>query len=788
SMASGASEEELDFASVQRDNAEIQRRCQEVIDGCAAMGADNPIRLIHDVGAGGLSNAIPELVRDGGVGACLELRKVPSADAGMSPLEIWCNEAQERYVLALARDAMEAFDALCRRERCPYAVVGEATAERHLQVDDSEFANRPVDLPLSLIFGKPPRMERRLTRTPSSLRALDLTGVELDEAVERVLRFPAVASKSFLITIGDRSITGLVARDQLVGRWQTPVSDVAVTLTGYSGHRGEAMAMGERPVSALIDAAASARIAVAEAITNIAAASIARLGDVKLSANWMAATGEGLDDQALFDAVKAVGLELCPELGIAIPVGKDSLSMRTVWTEHEVERAVCSPLTLIVSAFAPVVDVLRTLTPALQLATDSRLLLVDLGGGRRRLGGSTLAQVYCQLGDECPDVESARTLVRFFETIQTLSSSDRILAYHDRSDGGVLVTLLEMAFAGRSGLAIELDDEPLLATLFNEELGAVLQVDIAAVDEVLDAFSANGLADCVRVIGAPTNDDAITVRQGERVVLERPRPELQKIWWETSFRMQALRDNPDCAREEFDGIERDDPGMSSELGFDPREDLAAPFISRGVRPEVAVLREQGVNGHLEMAAAFHRAGFDPVDVHMSDIIEGRESLAGFRVLAACGGFSYGDVLGGGGGWAKSVRFNRRARDAVECYFSRHDTLTLGVCNGCQMLSVLKELVPGAEHWPRFVRNLSEQFEARSVLVRVSESPSILLRGMAGSIIPVAVAHGEGRAEFADAEHSCVGSSGQVALHYVDHHHAPTERYPFNPNGSPEGLA
>ena len=788
SMASGASEEDLDFASVQRDNAEIQRRCQEVIDGCAAMGADNPIRLIHDVGAGGLSNAIPELVQDGGVGGRFELRKVPKADAGMSPLEIWCNEAQERYVLAVARNAMEAFDALCRRERCPYAVVGEATAECHLQLDDSEFANRAVDLPLSVIFGKPPRMERSLTHTARSLPALDLDDVELIDAVERVLRLPAVASKNFLITIGDRSVTGQVARDQLVGAWQTPVSDVAVTLAGYRGYHGEAMAMGERPVSALIDAVASARIAVGEAITNIAAASISGLGDVKLSANWMAAAGEGLDDQALFDAVEAVGLDLCPELGIAIPVGKDSLSMRTLWTEREVEHAVISPLTLIVSAFAPVVDARQTLTPALRCESDSRLLLVDLGGGRARLGASALAQVYCQLGDECPDVESAQALTGFFETIQALASRGRILAYHDRSDGGVLVTLLEMAFAGRSGLAIELGAEPLLAALFNEELGAVLQVDLAHVDEVLDAFSANGLGDCVHVIGAPTNDDVITLRQGERVVLERPRAELQKIWWETSFRMQAMRDNQTCAREEFDGIARDDPGMSSELGFDPHEDVAAAFINRGARPEVAVLREQGVNGHLEMAAAFHRAGFDPVDVHMSDIIEGREDLARFRVLAACGGFSYGDVLGGGGGWAKSVRFNARARDQFERYFARDDALTLGVCNGCQMLAVLKQLVPGAEHWPRFVRNLSEQFEARSVLVRVSDSPSILLGGMVGSVIPVPVAHGEGRAEFEDGQHPSLGSSGLLALQYVGHDHAPTERYPFNPNGSPEGIA
>ena len=785
SMASGASEEELDFASVQRDNAEIQRRCQEVIDACNALGEDSPIRLIHDVGAGGLSNALPELVSDGGVGGRFQLRDVPIADAGMSPLEIWCNEAQERYVLAVARDGMHRFDALCKRERCPYAVVGEATADRHLQVDDEAFACRAVDLPLSVIFGKPPRMERRFTHRPSTHNALDLTEVALEEAVERVLRFPAVASKSFLITIGDRSISGLVARDQLVGPWQVPVADVAVTLTGYTGHRGEAMAMGERPVNALIDAAASARIAVGEALTNVAAASIARLEDIKLPANWMASAGD--DDPALFDAVKAVGLELCPALGIAIPVGKDSLSMLTQWTEGEREYTVSSPLTLIVSAFAPVRDVRTTLTPELKRGVDSRLLLVDLGRGRCRLGGSALAQVYCQLGDECPDVDSADDLAGFFEAIQRLSEARCILAYHDRSDGGLLVTLLEMAFAGRMGLAIELEGD-VLETLFNEELGAVLQVDVEHVDEVLHAFKDVGLEDCVQVIGVPTDDEVIAMRRGERVVLERSRADLQNLWCETSFRMQALRDTPQCAREEFDFIGVDDPGMSSELTFDANEDLAAPFIQRNPRPQVAVLREQGVNGHVEMAAAFHRAGFDAVDVHMSDIIEGRVGLGRFRVLAACGGFSYGDVLGGGGGWAKSIRFNSTAGEEFERYFSRNDTLTLGVCNGCQMLSVLKELVPGAEHWPRFVRNLSEQFEARSLLVRIVDSPSVFLEGMAGSVIPVPVAHGEGRAEFAEGALDALSSAGQVTLHYVDHHHVPTERYPFNPNGSPAGVA
>ncbi|MBK80224.1 MAG: phosphoribosylformylglycinamidine synthase [Gammaproteobacteria bacterium] len=783
SVASGESDSDLDFASVQRDNAEMERRCQEVIDACCALGADNPIRLIHDVGAGGLSNALPELVKDAGVGGRFDLREVPSADPAMSPLEIWCNEAQERYVLTIPADALPRFQAICERERCPFAVVGEATAEPHLTVADPVFDNAPVDLPLSVLFGKPPRMERRFERRPLPGPVLDLGGVELTEAVDRVLRFPAVASKQFLVTIGDRSITGLVAREQMVGPWQVPVADVAVTLAGFRTLRGEAFAMGERPPLALLDPAASARMAVAEAITNLCAADVPELGRTVLSANWMAAVGRNADEQALFDAVRAVGMELCPALGIAVPVGKDSLSMRTRWEDREVS----APLTLIVSAFAPVADAGRTLTPQIRLdAGDTRLLLVDLGRGRNRLGGSALAQVYGQLGDVPPDLDDPADLIRFFETVQQENRAGRLLAYHDRSDGGLLACVLEMAFAGRCGL--ELDVSALgeaLPALFAEELGAVVQVRATDVAAVQAAF---GGLPCID-LGAPRADGAVVIRSGSGAVIESDRATLQARWSETSHRMQRLRDDPACADEEFESIGENSPGLSAALGYDPAEDVAAPFVSRG-RPRVAVLREQGVNGQIEMAAAFERAGFEPVDVHMSDLLGGTVSLDDFPALVACGGFSYGDVLGGGGGWAKSVLYHEGVREQFERFFEA-DRLALGVCNGCQMMSTMKSLIPGARHWPRFVRNRSEQFEGRTVLVRVVDGGSPWLAGMGGSVMPVAVAHGEGRAEFADeddAERFWREAAGQVCLQYVDHHHRATERYPHNPNGAPRGLA
>ncbi|MGD8416335.1 MAG: phosphoribosylformylglycinamidine synthase [Pseudomonadales bacterium] len=777
SMSSGESSSDLDFASVQRDNAEMERRCQEVIDACTALGDENPILLIHDVGAGGLSNALPELVKDAGMGGRIDLRAVPNADPGMTPLEIWCNEAQERYVLGIDAARIDVFEAICRRERCPHAVVGRAEAERHLTVSDPTFGNDPVDLPLSVLFGKPPKMTRDYRTTRRDDVGLDLSGVSLSEAIDRVLRFPAVASKQFLITIGDRSITGMVAREQLVGPWQVPVADLAVTFAGYKGHRGEAFAMGERSPLAVLNPAASARMAVGEAITNIAAARIPALERVVLSANWMAAAGAPDQDQALFEAVRAVGMELCPALGIAIPVGKDSLSMRTRWEGQEV----VSPLTLIVSAFAPVVDVRRTLTPELSRDADTVLLLVDLGDGRDRLGMSSLAQCFSAAGGEVPDVDDPAMLVRFFEAVQRLNESGYLLAYHDRSDGGLLATLLEMAFASRVGLDIELeDDADGLGALFSEELGAVLQIrsgDLDAVRAVLAGLPC-------RVAGAPRRDEVIEITRGGERLYRSDRGTLQARWSELSHRMQRLRDNPRCADEEFAAITRSDPGFSSRLTFDPD----AVFSIGSDRPDVAILREQGVNGQMEMAAAFERAGFAPVDVHMSDLIEGRVSLMDFPVLAACGGFSYGDVLGGGGGWAKSVLFHEDVREAFAAYFEA-DRLVLGVCNGCQMLAHLSSIIPGAQRWPRFVRNASEQFEGRTVLLRINEVASPWLAGMAGSVLPVAVAHGEGRAEFAAAsDRTGFWQANGAAMQYVDNHLQPTEIYPANPNGAERGLA
>jgi len=803
SMASGASSADLDFASVQRGNPEMERRAQEVIDRCWAMGGDNPIRFIHDVGAGGLSNALPELVKDGERGGLFDLRAVPNAEPGMSPLEIWCNEAQERYVLAVAPEALATFEALCARERCPYAVVGEATEAHHLAVTDGHFESQPVDLPMSVLFGKPPKMQREFTRQSNTLSGVMLDNLDLREAMDRVLRLPAVASKSFLITIGDRSITGQVARDQMVGPWQVPVADVAVTTASFDTHAGEAMAMGERPPVALIDPAASARLAVAEAITNLAAAPIAKLEDIKLSANWMSAADHPGENQALYDAVHAVGMELCPALGIAIPVGKDSMSMRTAWQGENAkgeaeEKSITSPLSLSITGFAPVTDAMRTLTPQVNLEQDeSDLVLIDLGGGRNRLGGSALAQVYGQVGDECPDLDDPEDLRAFFTVIQGLNAEGKLLAYHDRSDGGLLVTLLEMAFAAHTGLEIKLDwmiDEPVdaLNALFSEELGAVIQVSRHDTEEVLAQFAAAGIETC-GVIARPRYDDQVRVTLFEEPLLETTRLLAERTWAETSYRLQALRDNAECAKNEFDGLlDGRDPGLSAQPSFDVDEDIAAPYLQapqiNKTRPAVAVLREQGVNGQLEMAWAFDKAGFEAVDVHMSDILEGRVSLETFKGLVACGGFSYGDVLGAGGGWAKSILFNPRAREQFAAFFERDDSFSLGVCNGCQMLAQLKALIPGAEAWPRFVRNESEQFEARVSMVQVEESPSILLAGMQGSRLPIAVAHGEGRAEFRDSAHlRSLQGSGQVALRFLDNHGQVTTRYPANPNGSPSGI-
>jgi phosphoribosylformylglycinamidine synthase len=791
SMDTGANLEDLDFDSVQRGNAEIERRAQEVIDRCSALGAANPILSIHDVGAGGLSNAIPELVYAAGRGATLDLRRIPSEEPGMSPLQIWCNEAQERYVLAIASRDLGRFQAICERERCPFAVLGSATGNGRLLVSDPVFGNHAVDMDLGVVLGKPPKMTRNVSHEPRELPPFESAGIGLREAAYRVLRLPAVADKTFLITIGDRTVGGLTARDQMVGPWQVPVSDVAVTLLGFDTYCGEAFAMGERTPLALISPEASGRMAVGEAITNIAAASIAELGRIKLSANWMAAAGHPGEDAALFDTVRAIAMELCPALGVSIPVGKDSLSMKTAWDDNGARKEVTAPLSLIVSAFAPVPDVRRTLTPELKTdCGETALLLVDLGAGRCRLGGSALAQVHGQLGDAAPDVDAV-LLKAFFEVIQRLNRDGRLLAYHDRSDGGLFATTCEMMFAGRAGVTLRLDDVPggksPIEFLFNEELGAVLQIRSADTPRVQKALSEGGLRDCVHVIGALNQEDALSIVCGGREILRETRIELRRAWSETSYHLQRLRDHPDCASEEYGRIgDADDPGLHAALRFDPGEDVAAPFISRGARPMIAILREQGVNGQVEMAAAFDRAGFRALDVHMSDIISGRTSLSQFRGIAACGGFSYGDVLGAGEGWAKSILFNARARDEFEAFFRRGDTFALGVCNGCQMMSNLRELIPGAGAWPHFVRNRSEQFEARMVMLAIERSPSLFFEGMAGSRLPIVVAHGEGYAEFSGRAGSAEGEP-LVALRFIDNRGRATETYPYNPNGSPGGI-
>ncbi|OFE12202.1 phosphoribosylformylglycinamidine synthase [Pseudohongiella acticola] len=796
SMAAGASAAELDFASVQRENPEMQRRCQEVIDQCWQMGDDNPIAFIHDVGAGGLSNALPELVKDGESGGVFQLRNIPNAESGMSPLEIWCNEAQERYVLAVMPERLAEFEAICLRERCPHAVVGEATDEDVIRLQDSHFNNLPIDLPMSVLFGKPPRMHRDASSADIEAVALDTAQIELDEALERVLSLPAVASKSFLITIGDRTVTGLVSRDQMVGPWQVPVADAAVTASAFDSDCGEAMAMGERTPVALLDAPASGRMAVAEAITNIACARINDISDIKLSANWMVAAGHPGEDARLYETVRAVGMELCPALGICIPVGKDSMSMRTVWQGKGEQKSNTSPLSLVISAFAPVLDIRRTVTPQLRINKgETDLLLIDLGHGRNRMGGSALAQVYRELGDVPADLDNAQDLKNFFNLVQQLNARDLLLAYHDRSDGGVMVTLAEMAFAGHCGLDIDLaellhPETNAVDVLYNEEPGAVLQIPRTQLNLVLSLIEEHGLSDCTSVIGQPTDGEQIRVFNNGRLLQERDRAACQQLWALTSYELQMLRDNPETAEQEFERLQdKADPGLQARLSYDINQDIAAPFINTGVRPSVAVLREQGVNGHVEMAAAFDRAGFRAVDVHMSDILAGSVDLATFNVLAACGGFSYGDVLGAGGGWAKSVLFNEPLRQQFAAFFERQNTLSLGVCNGCQMMSLLHDLIPGADHWPRFERNRSEQFEARVSLLTVPESPSAFLQGMKGSLFPVAVAHGEGRARFVGSSDQLqLKASAGIALQYADNGGAVTEHYPENPNGSPAGIA
>ncbi|HEY1313499.1 MAG TPA: phosphoribosylformylglycinamidine synthase, partial [Steroidobacteraceae bacterium] len=791
SVGSGQSSSDLDFASVQRGNAEIQRRAQEVIDRCWAMGEENPILLIHDVGAGGLSNALPEAIAHSQRGGRIDLRAIPSAESELSPMELWCNEAQERYVLALEPKSLARFAMLCERERCPFAVVGEITGDGRLVVSDPKLGTMPVDMPISVLLGKPPRTTRDVRAIHKTVTQLSTAESSIAESLERLLNLPAIADKSFLITIGDRSVGGMVSRDQMVGPWQVPVADVGVTLNSYDGHGGEAMAMGERTPVAVLNAPASGRLAVGEAITNIMAADIVQLSDIRLSANWMAACGEPGEDADLYATVRAVGVDLCAALGITIPVGKDSLSMRTAWHDAGGEHSVVAPISLIVSAFAPVRDVRRTLTPELDLSQPTRLLLLDLGAGKNRLGGSCWAQVHAISGGEPADLDSPRLLLDAFALLRGLKDAGLLLAYHDRSDGGALQSVLEMAFASHCGLALDLGaaDDP-IAACFAEELGAVLQVPAARAAEALDVAARHGMAALLRDIGEPQEGDEVRLDINGATLYRASRALLRRRWSAVSFALQTLRDNPDCAREEFSRLsDAADPGLHAALSYDPSEDVAAPLIARGARPAIAILREQGVNSQTEMAAVFSRAGFDAYDVHMTDVLSRRVRLARFHGLVACGGFSFGDVLGAGEGWAKSILFNSVARDEFAAFFARSATFTLGVCNGCQMLSALKELIPGTAGWPRFVRNVSEQYEARLTLVRVPPSQSVLTTGMAGSVLPIVVAHGEGQAQF-DSGSSAASllAQGQVTLQYTDNRERPTEQYPYNPNGSALGLA
>ncbi|MEW6983056.1 phosphoribosylformylglycinamidine synthase [Colwelliaceae bacterium 6471] len=801
SMASGQSAENLDFASVQRENPEMERRCQEVIDKCWQLGDKNPILFIHDVGAGGLSNAFPELVSDGGRGGVFELRNVPNDERSMAPHEIWCNESQERYVLAVSDDQLEQFSTICARERAPFAVVGRATEEEHLIVTDSHFAdddklNTPIDLPLNVLLGKTPKIIKNVNSKACAGDQLQLANISLAEAADRILTLPTVAEKTFLITIGDRTVTGMVNRDQMVGPWQVPVADCGVTASALDSYHGEAMSLGERTPVALLNYGASARLAVAESLTNIACANIGSLNRIKLSANWMSPAGHPGEDAGLYEAVKAIGEELCPALGLTIPVGKDSMSMKTQWHENGKEKSVTSPLSLIITAFGAVEDIRKTVTP--QLRTDlgeTRIVAIDLSKGKNRLGGSCLAQVYKQLGSETPDVDSPEVLKGFFNAMQTLVAEQLVIAYHDRSDGGLFTTITEMAFAGHTGVDIDISQlaGSDLEILFSEELGAVLQIRESDVDNIHAIFAKHGILDCCSDVGRINNDDTIRFSRDGQEVLANSRTYYRTTWAQTTYHMQSMRDNPECAQQEHDvKFDTEDPGLNVELTFDINEDVAAELIAKDTQasthPKVAILREQGVNSHVEMAAAFDRAGFVAIDVHMSDILGGRVDLADFNGLVVCGGFSYGDVLGAGEGWAKSVLFNANAREMFKTFFHRKDTFSLGVCNGCQMLSNLKDIIPGAQAWPRFVQNKSERFEARFSLVEIQESPSIFFKGMEGSRMPIAVSHGEGRAEFASEDAIAnANDSGTVSMRYVNNYGDVTEIYPANPNGSPDGI-
>ena len=800
SMASGQSAESLDFASVQRENPEMERRCQEVIDKCWQLGEENPIAFIHDVGAGGLSNAFPELVADGGRGGIFELRNVPNDERSMAPHEIWCNESQERYVIAVSDKNLATFEQICHRERAPFSVVGRATEEAHLTVTDSHFAGNekldtPIDLPLDVLLGKTPKIYKDVQSSTATGDTLDVSNITLEDAANRILSLPTVAEKTFLITIGDRSVTGMVNRDQMVGPWQVPVADCGVTASALDSYHGEAMSLGERTPVALLNFGASARLAVAESLMNIAGSDIGDLNRIKLSANWMSPAGHPGEDAGLYEAVKAIGEELCPTLGLTIPVGKDSMSMKTKWQDKGEDKSVTSPMSLIITAFGVVEDIRKTVTPELRTDEETRLVAIDLSKGKNRLGGSCLAQVYKQLGNETPDVDDALTLKGFFNAMQALVRDETLIAYHDISDGGLFTTVCEMAFAGHTGVDIDISklNGDNVSVLFNEELGAVIQIRESDVDVVNAVLSEHGIDDCCTDIGRINNEDTIRFTRDETVILENSRTYYRTTWAQTTYKMQSLRDNPACAQEEHDvKFDTEDPGLQADLSFDINEDIVADLIAKdalkGTNPRIAILREQGVNSHVEMAAAFDRAGFVAIDVHMSDILAGRTNLVDFNGLVACGGFSYGDVLGAGEGWAKSILFNPDAKAMFKAFFEREDTFSLGVCNGCQMMSNLKEIIPGSDAWPRFVQNKSERFEARFSLVEIQESPSVLFKGMAGSVMPIAVSHGEGRTEFSgDEAIDAANNSGAVSMRYVNNYGDVTETYPANPNGSVDGI-
>ena len=782
SVKSGEQSEDLDFASVQRANPEMERRAQEVIDRCTNLGKDNPIVSIHDIGAGGLSNGLPELVNDSGRGGRFELRNIPNDDNQMSPLEIWCNESQERYVLAIAPSSLDLFSDICTRERAPFAVLGESTKEQELVLSDSLFDNNPIQMPMSVLLGNPPKTSIDARTPVDHLNALDASDIKLDEAINRILQLPTVASKNFLITIGDRSVTGMVARDQFVGPWQVPVADCAISLADYVGYQGEIMSLGEKTPLALVNAESAARMTIGEALTNMLGGYVEDIHHISLSANWMSASGHPGGDAKLFAAVKSVGMDLCPELGLTVPVGKDSMSMRSSWVENGEDKAVTAPLSLIITAFAKTPDARLQITPLLNTDEASELWLIDLGFGQNRMGGSCLAQVYNQVGDVAPNLDDSAVFKSFFTVINQLNKDGLISAYHDRSDGGVITTLLEMAFTSHCGLDIQANEQN-ITDLFNEELGCVIQVSNNNKDAVTQALMTAGLSDCTRHIASINDTDSIQIQTNDEVLFEQPRAQLQSLWSSTSYEIAKLRDNPQCAEEEFASIIEDTKGLKTDLSFDHNQSISAPYIATNAKPKIAILREQGINGQVEMAAAFNKAEFDAIDVHMSDILSGRISLADFKGLVACGGFSYGDVLGAGRGWASSILYNASAKDNFQAFFERDDSFALGICNGCQMMSNLSEIIPGSEHWPSFNRNVSEQFEARFSSVKIGQSNSIFLKDMAGSIMPIAIAHGEGRAIFKGNQ-----SDQHIALQYVDHAGDLTQTYPHNPNGSDNAVA